>query len=401
MRVLFLTHRLPYPPNRGDRIRSFQLLSHLATAAEVDLLSLVHSDEEEVLASELRTLAARTEVVRVPRLRTLLKAAASLPGTVPLTHVLLDGPAIGPALERLVRPTPPDVVLAYCSGMARLAVSAPLDRVPLVLDMVDVDSAKWQSLSQTARGPMRWIYAREARLLSAFERTVTARAKTTFVVNERERASMLTVNPSAHVSVLSNGIDVERFRPHAPEGRTPDVVFCGVFNYEPNVQAALWLADEVWPLVREVRPDATLSLVGMDPTRAIRALATRDGIRVTGTVPDVRPYLWRATLSVAPLMVARGLQNKVLEAVAADLPCVITPQVADGLPPAVLAACRVASSARAFADGILGLLGATADHRAAMVRGAGLEQLTWATQLKTVIRILDEARRSSAAVGQS
>lgn len=244
-----------------------------------------------------------------------------------------DSPDLPAALARLTSPAAPDVALAYCSGMARLAMQPPLDTVPFVLDMVDVDSEKWQTLGQTARIPPRWVYQREARVLRAFEQEATRRARVTFVVNARERDAMLAVNPSATVDVLSNGIDVETFRPKSPAVRTPDVVFCGVFNYEPNERAALWFGNEVWPLVRAARPDATLSLVGMDPSRAVRALAAQPGIRVTGTVPERAPVPWSASVSVAPLLVARGIQNKVLEAIAAGLPCVVTPQVADGLPP--------------------------------------------------------------------
>ena len=391
MRILFLTHRLPFPPNRGDRIRSYRLLLELAKHATVDVLSLVHSDEEVRLADEVRALASRVEVARVSRPRTLLNAALSLTGSTPLTHVLLDSPDLPAALARLTSPAAPDVVLAYCSGMARLAMQPPLDTVPFVLDMVDVDSEKWQTLGQTARIPLRWVYQREARVLRAFEQEATRRARVTFVVNARERDAMLAVNPSAMVDVLSNGIDVETFRPKSPSVRTPDVVFCGVFNYEPNERAALWFGNEVWPLVRAARPDATLSLVGMDPSRAVRALAAQPGIRVTGTVPDVRPFLWSASVSVAPLLVARGIQNKVLEAIAAGLPCVVTPQVADGLPPEATGACRVAGEPRDFADAVLAFLALPAGEGQVLAATAPLERISWAERMRPLMAAVNAA----------
>ena len=396
MRVLLLTHRLPYPPNRGDRIRSFQLLSHLATAATVDLVSLVHSDEEERLAAEVRGIAARVAVARVSKPRSMARALLALPGHTPLTHVLLDSPALSASVARMVREARPDVVLAYCSGMARLAFEPPLRDLPFVLDMVDVDSEKWQMLGRTAGIPMRWIYQREARRLRAFEHDAGGRARVTFVVNERERAAMLAVNPGARVEVLSNGIDVERFRPGEELVRTPDVVFCGVFNYEPNERAAIWLAREAWPLVRRERPDATLSLVGMDPSKAVRALADLPGVRVTGTVPDVRPYLWRASVSAAPLQVARGLQNKVLEAIAAGLPCVVTEQVAEGLPDEALPACRIARDADAFARALLELLALPAEQRGLMVGRAGLARLSWGAQFERLVPLLDAVASHAA-----
>ncbi|MFN7917492.1 MAG: TIGR03087 family PEP-CTERM/XrtA system glycosyltransferase [Vicinamibacterales bacterium] len=388
MRVLFLTHRLPYPPNRGDRIRSFRLLSHLAAHATVDLLSLVHSDEEAAQADGVRSVARRVELARVSRVHNAWSALAALPSGISMTHALLDSPELGACLERLCSPAPPDVVLAYCSGMARLALEPPLAGVPFALDMVDVDSEKWRALSTTSAWPMRWVYAREARLLRAFERTASARARVTFVVNARERESMLDVNSTARVDVLSNGIDVTTFRPRETTARMPDVVFAGVFNYQPNEQAALWFARDVWPRVRAVRPDATFTLVGMNPSRAVRALDGQHGIRVTGTVPDVRPYLWSASVSVAPLLVARGLQNKVLEAVAAGLPCVVTPQVADGLPPEVGSACRVAADPSAFAGAVLELLGLAPGEGQAMAATARLEQMSWDQRLAPLMAAL-------------
>lgn len=392
MRVLFMTHRLPYPPNRGDRIRSFQLLTHLARHATVDLLSLVHSDEEASHVDGVAQIARRVELAPVSRPRNAVAAVTALATGVPLTHALLDSPAVAAGLRRLCTPEPPDVVLAYCSGMARFALEPPLAGVPFVLDMVDVDSEKWRALGETAAVPMKWIYAREARVLRAFEQVASEKARATFVVNARERDAMLAVNAAARVEVLSNGIDVERFRPPATApARTPDVVFAGVFDYEPNEQAALWCAREVWPLVRAVRPDATLTLVGMNPSRAVRALAEQPGVRVTGTVPDVRPFLWSASVSVAPLLVARGLQNKVLEAIAAGLPCVVTPQVADGLPPEVEGAYAVAGTPSAFADAVLRWLALPPGEGQSIAARARLRDMSWDERMRPLLAALSRS----------
>lgn len=388
MRVLFLTHRLPYPPNRGDRIRSYQVLTHLSRHVTVDLLSLVHSDEEAAQVDGVARVARRVELARVSRPRNAVAAVAALATGVPLTHALLDSPALAGCLRRLCEPEPPDVVLAYCSGMARLALEPPLAGVPFVLDMVDVDSEKWRALGETAGVPMKWIYAREARRLRDFERIASARARATFVVNTRERDAMLAVNGTAHVEVLSNGIDVQVFRPNTATPRTPDVVFAGVFNYAPNEQAALWFAREVWPHVRSARPDATFTLVGMEPSSAVRALASLPGIRVTGTVPDVKPYLWSASVSVAPLLVARGLQNKVLEAIAAGLPCVVTPQVAEGLPPEVEGAYAVAGEPRAFADAVVRWLDLPAGEGQSIAARARLDDMSWEKSMTPLMAAL-------------
>jgi glycosyltransferase involved in cell wall biosynthesis len=177
-------------------------------------------------------------------------------------------------------------------------------------------------------------------------------------------------------------VDVASFRAEDPPAGTPTVVFCGVMNYAPNEAGALWLGRHVWPLVTRQRPDARLVIVGASPTAAVSALARADGgITVTGSVPDVRPYLWQGAVSVAPLMTARGTQNKVLEAVAAGLPCVVTPAVAAGLPAEVAPAVRVADGAEGFADAVLGLLAASPAERRTLAARAAMAELTWDRRL--------------------
>jgi sugar transferase (PEP-CTERM/EpsH1 system associated) len=387
MRILFLTHRLPYPPNRGDRIRAYHLLRVLARSADVQVLSLVHSATEDEHAEHLRELAS-IATVRVQKIANLAAATAALPGTRPLTHVLLNSSEVGRTLQKIVTDTPPDVVLAYCSGMAQYVFTPPLSAVPFVLDMVDVDSEKWAALGECSRWPMRSIYRREAGRLRQFEKQATARAAMTTVVNDRERTAVLAINAEARVRVLSNGIDADYFRPETAPSDDPNVVFCGVLNYRPNEMGAVWLAKEVWPLVLREVPRATLTLVGMDPTNAVRQLASDPSITVTGAVPDVRPYLWRSAAAVAPLTVARGLQNKVLEAIAAGLPCVVTPAVLEGLPESVRPACERAATAPQFAHALVDLLRVGPRDRRAKANAACLDSLTWETRLTPMLDVL-------------
>jgi sugar transferase (PEP-CTERM/EpsH1 system associated) len=392
MRVLFLTHRLPYAPNRGDRIRSYHIARQLSRSSDVDVLSLTHDDEEESHVADLRRMVDRVRTARVPRVANLCRAVAALPTSRPLTHVLLDAPALGTTLADLVAERRPDVVLAYCSGVARLVMEPALRGIPAVVDFVDVDSEKWRDLARVTPPPKAWIYRRECRLLGRFESAVAYHAKAALVVNEREHASLEALAPRARVHVLPNGIDLSTFKPAIQPSKNAAVVFCGVMNYAPNEQAALWIAKAVWPLVRAERPDATLLLVGADPTPAVRALAARDrSVTVTGTVPDVRPFLQSAAVAAAPLATARGIQNKVLEAIASGLPSVVTPTVFEGLPPEAAPACRVAGSPEAFAASILDLLWRTPGERRAMASRAHLEPLGWNQRLAPLLDILREA----------
>jgi sugar transferase (PEP-CTERM/EpsH1 system associated) len=272
---------------------------------------------------------------------------------------------------------------------------APLQRLPAVLDMVDVDSEKWRILAQTVSAPRRWIYAREARCLARFEQVAVRHARTTFVVNERERETLLRLVPDAVVHTMPNGIDVAGFAPPAAPGDPAQVVFCGVMNYPPNEEAAVWLARSIWPIVHQQRPDATLVLVGSNPTRAVRELRNVElGISVTGEVPDVRPYLWNAAVAAAPLRIARGVQNKVLEAVAAGLPVVSTAAVAAGLPAEMCAAIRVADDAESFATALLKLLDLSPLERRQIAGRADLRALSWPVRLHELPAILARAASS-------
>jgi len=400
MRVLFLTHRLPYAPNRGDRIRAYHLLRTLSRQAAVDLVSLAHDLAEADRAADLAPLAVSVSVARVSRARTLVGAARALVDSVPLTHRLLASPRLGPLLKAAAARRP-DVVLAYCSGMARFALEPPLAGLPLVIDLVDVDSAKWGALAAASSPPLAWVYRREAACLARFERAAAERAVATVVVNEREREVFRRVAPGARVEVIPSGVDFEYFRSPDGPGAGRDVVFCGVMNYRPNEEGALWLAREVWPHVRARHPDARLWLVGSHPTRQVLALRAADGsVEVTGAVADVRPYLWRAAVAAAPLHTARGLQNKVLEAVAAGLPAIVTPAVAEGLPEEVLPACRVAHGAKPFADALCAWLAQPPEARRRLADAARVGDLHWDRRLAPMVDLLRAAAQRGAVGGK-
>jgi sugar transferase (PEP-CTERM/EpsH1 system associated) len=395
--VLFLTHRLPYAPNRGDRIRANQIVRLLASQVELDLVSLVHDRNELDQAESIRRLGVQVLPCPVPRLRNHLQAFVGLTGRRPVTHMLLNAPGVMSSITTLVSRRRPDVVLAYCSSMAQFALQPPLSRIPLVVDLVDVDSEKWSALAAGASWPKRWLYARESRYLARFEREAAARAHAMLVVNEREGEVVQRIAPRASVHIVPVGIDLANIAPHSPPTERPHIVFCGVMNYSPNVDGVLWFVREIWPIIRAARADARFTIVGSDPVAAIRRLATAgNGIEVTGTVSDVRSYLWRAAVAVAPLLVARGVQTKVLEGVAAGLPVVLTSQAQAGLPQQIHAACRVADSRQAFADETIALLSLSGAERRAIAACADMRGLDWQTRLAPLPAILASAAAAGA-----
>jgi sugar transferase (PEP-CTERM/EpsH1 system associated) len=391
MRVLYLTHRVPYAPNRGDRIRAYHTLRFLrAEGHAVCLVALAHEADEQDPDNGLAELVDQLHTIHVPRRANFARAAVRLLGRHTLTHMVLDSPELPPTFERVRREWRPDVVLALCSSMARFALQPPLAGLPLVIDLLDVDSFKWQSLAEQTRGPVRWVYAREARLLRRFEAESCKAADATVVVSDKEAQALRSLDPGLDPIVVPLGVDVDGFR-RQPMPPSHGVVFTGVFSYRPNLDGALWLLHKVWPRVIAQLPDARLSLVGASPPAKLRRAAERRGALVTGTVPDTRTYLWRAAVSVAPLHTARGVQNKVLEAVAAGLPAVVTPAVFDGLPAAVRPACTIASSEGEFAEAIVTLLRRSAEERQRLVASASLDLLRWERCLEPLGTVMRQA----------
>jgi len=391
MNILFLTHRLPYAPNRGDRFRAFHLMEAMSKFAGVTLFSLVHDDHE---ASQIGAVpfARAVYTARVSRSSNLVSGILRLPTVRPLTHTLLHAPDARRVLAAAVEEHRPDVVVAFCSGIANLVAAPPLNSFPLVLDMVDVDSAKWKSMSEQEPWPWSWVYKREARLLAQFERRVSLLAKKTLVVNDRERTVLSELAPEAAIEVVPNGIDIDSIRPGSAAPSSLTVVFCGVMNYRPNEEGVLWFAESIWPKVLEKCPEARFVVVGSEPTKRVQALAMSGrSITVTGSVPSVLPYLHEASVAIAPMRIARGVQNKVIEAIAAGIPVVTTSAVAAGAPKEVIPGIRVEDEPDAFAGAVVDLLKSPRERRLAMVAGCDLEALRWSRQTAPLENILRRA----------
>jgi len=359
-------------------------------------VSLVHSEEEASQAPALDGMVETLDMCRVPTITNYIRGGFRLATRSTLTHILLDSPEVHGALRRVLERQSPDVVLVYCSSMGRFALEPPLVGLPFVVDLIDVDSVKWHDLAVRNRPPMRWIYKREAHLLGRFEAELSRRALATTVVTRREENALSRIAPEARVVVSPLGIDTTQLRPSGPPEDTQDVIFCGVMNYPPNEDACVSMTNHIWPLVKAKRPQARLLFVGADPSKRVRSLANAStGVVVTGTVPDVRPYLWRSAVSVAPLLTARGTQSKVLEAVACGLPTVVTEVVAEGLPEAILPACTVAGTAEAFAAAIVSLLDASPAERRARAERVSFSSLSWEDALAPLIHELEQAARKA------
>ncbi|NML14402.1 TIGR03087 family PEP-CTERM/XrtA system glycosyltransferase [Azohydromonas caseinilytica] len=324
--LLYLVHRLPYPPNKGDKVRSFHLLKHLAARHRVFLGTFVDDPEDEAYVDHLRPYCADMHVARLHARLAKLASLRALPRGQALTLSYYDNAGLRRWVRDLAAREALDAAVVFSSSMAQYVDALP--QLPMLVDFVDVDSAKWTQYASAHRWPMSWLYAREGQRLLACERAVAARARRSFFVTEAEVGLFRQLAPEcAHnVEPIGNGVDAEFFAPD-PRRASPfgdeahPLVFTGAMDYWPNVDAVCWFAREVLPRLLQRWPQLRLHIVGRSPTAAVQALAGAH-VNVTGTVPDVRPYLQHAAVVVAPLRLARGVQNKILEAMAMARPVV-------------------------------------------------------------------------------
>jgi len=383
--ILFLAHRRPFPPDRGDSIRSWNILNALADIAPVHLVSFGEADDAASIA--LAEVCASVQLI--PHRRTKIGAmAASLLSGRPASVELFRSAAFAEAVSAVMAAYPVRVIYAFSGQMAQYAPTGG-QGPRFVMDFTDVDSQKFASYAK-AGGVSGLANRIEAARLLRFERAVAARADVSLFVSAAEEALFRRVSGLTEpaTAVLENGVDLTRFcagtwpRPQAA-GDAPLIIFTGQMDYLPNIDAVTWFAHEVLPLVRDRQADARFAIVGRAPTEAVRALGALPGVIVTGEVPDTRPWLSAAQVVVAPLRIARGIQNKVLEAMASAKAVVASPEAAEGIDACHGKELLIAQTAAAQADAVLSLLHDPARRVAmeAAARAAMEARYSWAAKL--------------------
>ncbi len=384
--VLFLAHRAPWPPDRGDRIRSWHLLRALAAQARVHCGCLVEGAVEPGQAEAIAAITASHCLARRPSSLGWAGISALVTGR-PVSVSAFASAHLARWVRQTLLERPIGTIFVFSGQMAQYVPDTFAGRV--VMDFVDVDSAKFDAYAaQTRFWPLRAIHAREARVLSVFEQRMAHRADLSLLVTGEERdlfVARMTNPAGAMVEALHNGIDADYFAPQAvvPEPALarggPAIVFTGQMDYAPNVAAVQLFAQSVMPVIRDRHPDAAFVIVGRAPTAEVRALDGVAGTRVTGAVPDVRPWLAAADCVVVPLQIARGVQNKVLEAMAMARPIVLTRAAATGICGADGVHFAVADGVAALASRVLALLDdrATARAMGAAARALVCEQAGW------------------------
>jgi sugar transferase (PEP-CTERM/EpsH1 system associated) len=397
-KLLFLVHRLPYPPNKGDKIASFNLLRFLAQRYEVFVGTFIDDPDDRQYLDKVNQYCS---ALCAPEIKPGLARIASLRG-------LITGEALSlPYLRNrelmrwtagVLRDEQPERIVIFSGPMAQyVSGRVPAGSITL-FDMVDVDSEKWRSYGERKHWPMNWLYRREADRLLAFERRMAGEFDSTVFVSREEAELFRSLAPesAAKTTYRIQGVDSEFFDPtlvHAnpyPEG-TPALVFTGMMDYWPNVDAVTWFAGQVLPKIRARIPNALFCIVGMRPTPEVSRLGEVPGVMVTGSVPDVRPYLAHAHAAVLPLRIARGIQNKVLEAMAMQLPVIATPGAMTGIQPFPGFEPTVSEDADVLADAAIRILNETRMPDPA-ARECVLERYDWDANLQRIARLLETGK---------
>lgn len=382
--ILFLAHRIPYPPNRGDKIRSFNILKRLCELGTVHVATFADDDEDLEHAEMLRPMLSSLHIEKRTVSKPVGAAKAILSGK-PISLTLFDSAGIRKFVADIMTQKPIDAVFVFSGQMAQF-VPENLSNARFIMDFGDVDSEKFASYAQSSSWPMRHVHAREAVKLAAFEKTIAHRADCSTFVTEAEAALFRaeTELDAERVRALENGIDCAFFDPRAdfariekPEGSL--VIFTGQMDYRPNVEAVVSFADDVLPVVRQQNPHVSFAIVGRNPTGEVQRLASREGVIVTGGVDDIRSWLAAADIVAAPLRMARGIQNKVLEAMAMARPVVASVPAYEGIDAEPGRHLMVADTIADEAHLILELLAnpAKADMMGRAARDRMLERYVW------------------------
>lgn len=376
--VLFLAHRMPFPPDRGDKIRSHHLLRAIAGMAPVHVACFGETDDDMAQERELAMFATSHCLVR--RTRSVpIAAIEALASGKPVSLTAFASHRIQRYVDKVLATRPISAIFVFSGQMAQYIPARFAGMV--AMDFVDVDSAKFGAYRAGASIPAKLMYWREERLLRRFEERIARRATSSILVTPEEAAVFVSrlKDPSrANVIALPNGIDATHYDPHgiapAQDMMTggPQIVFTGQMDYPPNITAVTFFARSVMPLIRVALPHARFHIVGRAPASAVRSLHGRDGCNVTGAVVDVRPWLAGADLVVAPLEIARGVQNKVLEAMAMARPVLATTAAATGIPARDGVEIAVVDGAEGIAARALDLL---RDPDTAMRMGVAARQM--------------------------
>jgi sugar transferase (PEP-CTERM/EpsH1 system associated) len=387
--LLLLIHRMPYPPNKGDKIRSYHLLKHLAQHYRVHLATFIDDEDDWQHVPLVQALCASSYFGKLNPLTGKLRSLSALASSRSLSFDYYRSGEMQAWVDQTMAAHKIDRVLVFSSPMAQYAENYPAAR--RVVDFCDVDSDKWRQYAGQKPWPMSWLYRREADTLLAYERHVAATCDASLFVSDPEAALFRTLAPesAAKIGYFNNGVDTDYFSPERAYERPYGageraLVFTGAMDYWPNIDAVQWFANEIFPQLYAATPALRFYIVGARPSAAVTALGQLPGVTVTGTVPDVRPYIHHAEVTVAPLRIARGIQNKVLEAMAMARPMVVSPQALEGIDALPGTELLLADGAAAFISTLSSLVATPNAALGSAARSKVERQYSWPSNLARI-----------------
>ena len=362
-KLLFLPHRIPFPPNKGDKIRSYNLLRYLAEHYEIYLGTFIDDPQDWQYLDDVKKFCADVHAVTLNPKSAKLHSLVGFLRDEALTLPYYRNKSLQHWVDQIIRDQNIEQVLVFSSAMAQYVNGVAYQHLHRVIDFVDIDSDKWHQYSRSQSWPMSWVYRREGDTLQRFEFDIARDFAASVFVSSEEAALFQRLLPEAETKITyaSNGVDTDFFNPEKdhPNPYSPDekvLVFTGAMDYWANVDAVSWFAKEIFPQIRESIKNASFYIVGSRPTPVVLRLNELAGVTVTGSVAEIPPYIAHAELAVAPLRIARGIQNKVLEAMAMAKPVVATSAAMDGIAPCDALKPLITDTPKTMAEFIIRLL---------------------------------------------
>lgn len=390
MKILYVCHRFPYPPQRGGKIRPFNVIKHLSEKHEVIVASLVRSRDEARLSMGLRNYCSDfiMEIVNIPTV--MINVLKRLTTRTPYSMAYFYSSNLKKRIQREVARTNFDLIMVHCSSVAQYVEDVV--NVPKILDFGDMDSQKWLIYSKVRRFPHKLLFAVEGNRLQRAEADLARKFTYCTCTTVEEMKTLESYNIRVKTGWFPNGVDTEYFKPADEPYERDSICFLGRMDYYPNQESILYFCKHVFPLIRAERPNAKLLIIGADPPHTIRELERTPGVSVTGSVPDVRPYVQRCAVNVAPLNIARGTQNKILEALAMGVPTVASKVAAGGVDCIPGEHFITESSTEGYVDAVVRLL---SDHKERQKfseagRARMLSHHNWQHSMKQLDQIVDD-----------
>ncbi len=394
--LLFLCHRIPFPPNKGDKIRVYHLLKYLADHYRVYLGAFIDDPLDWKYVPDVEAICEEAFFIKLDPLKAKLKCIKGFLTGEALSVPYYQSKALHQWSRSIIKNHRIEKAMVVSSVMAQFLIDPDIKLDQKIIDIVDIDSDKWQQYSAMKSWPMSWVYRREARTLLEYEKQAVNHFDATLFVSSAE-ADMFKKKVSAShekIGFYNNGVDSDFFMPRDsflnPYAKDiMPIVFTGAMDYWPNIDAVRWFVKEVFPTIKAKTPALSFYIVGSNPSDEVYQLEQQEGVKVTGRVEDIRPYIQYAAVVVAPMRIARGIQNKVLEAMAMEKAVIVSTMGLEGINAQHAKDVIVADTAAEFISAIRGLTDSSAESIGIAARNKVKKDFNWSESLPLVKELLE------------